>query len=257
MALGLCAAIYVVMRLGQREGLDTGRLVDFTVWLILIGLAGAKILMVITDGTLRTDPGHIFSWEVLQSAGVFYGGFLAATFFALWYTRRHRMPVLKVCDVYAPAIALGQSIGRLGCFAAGDDYGKPTSAPWGVVFTNPAAHDLGGVPLGVRLHPVQLYESFAALLIFALSLAWYRRKSRDGEVFALYLGLYATARFVIEFFRGDEDRGFVFNHLLSTSQFIAVVAFAVAVGLWIRLHARAGAPERPARVLPEPRRARG
>lgn len=238
-AVGLCVAIYTVVRFGRREGLDSGLLIDFSTWLIAVALLGAKALMVLSDWpSYRGDPGQIFSWATLQAGGVFYGGFVAAVVFALLYTRRRHMPVLKVFDVFAPAIAVGQSIGRLGCFAAGDDYGRPTTAPWGVIFTNSAAHELGGVPLGVRLHPTQIYESLATLLIFGLLLWRYRRKTRDGEIFVLYLGLYGVARFFIEFFRGDEDRGFVFNHLMSTSQFIALGAIVTAVVLAMKLHSR-------------------
>jgi phosphatidylglycerol:prolipoprotein diacylglycerol transferase len=102
-----------------------------------------------------------------------------------------------------------------------------------VVFTNPFSHEVTGVPLGIPLHPTQLYESLASLLIFAILMWRYSRKSRDGEIFVLYLALYAVARFFIEFLRGDEDRGFVFHHLLSTSQFIAILALATAV--WMTL----------------------
>ena len=139
---------------------------------------------------------------------------------------------------WRPAVALGQSVGRLGCFSAGCDYGKPTTAPWGVVFTSTFAHEVAGVPLGVRLHPTQLYESLATLVIFGLLLWWFPRKKRDGDVFLGYVGLYAVARFFLEFLRGDEDRGFVFHHLLSTSQFIALLALAgiATVFIWRRVH---------------------
>jgi phosphatidylglycerol:prolipoprotein diacylglycerol transferase len=128
---------------------------------------------------------------------------------------------------------VAQSIGRLGCLAAGCDYGRPTDSALGVVFTNPLSHDLSGVPLGVRLYPTQLFESLATFLIFGILLWWYRRRTFDGQIFLLYMGLYGMARFFLEFLRGDEDRGFVFGHLLSTSQLIGLLAVATAVGLWL------------------------
>jgi len=228
LASGLLAAIYTVTRLGKREGLDTGRLVDFCVWLILVGLAGAKILMFITDPAYLAHPSQIFTWETFQSAGVFYGGFIAACLFAAWYVRVYKLPFWRVFDVYAPAIALGQSFGRMGCFSAGCDYGKATHSFPGVVFTDP----ISSVPaqlLGVRLYPTQLFESAATFAIFGILLWWYARKKRDGDIFLLYITLYAIARFGLEFLRGDEDRGFVFHHLLSTSQFIAILAIVVAL----------------------------
>lgn len=242
LVIALLSSVFVVMRLGKREGMDGGRLFDFSTWLIVVALAGSKVLLVITDwGSYRENPAQLVSWGLFQAAGVFYGGFIAAVLFAWWYTRSHKMPLWKVFDVYAPAIALGQAIGRVGCFVAGDDYGKETNFPLHVVFTNPLAHSLGGVPLNVPVHPVQLYESAAALAIFGFLIGRFRRKAYEGQIFVLYLSLYAVVRFFLEFLRGDEDRGFVFNHLLSTSQFIAILAVLVAAGL--ALYLRGHRPE--------------
>lgn len=261
LATGLLLAIYTALRLGRREGLDSGRLLDFSIWLIVVGVVGAKVLMIITDWRSYRSLGEIFSFATLQAAGVFYGGFAAATLFAFWYVRVYQLPVRKIFDIYAPAIALGQSIGRLGCFAAGCDYGKPTHSFLAVVFRNPIAHDVTDVPLGTPLHPTQIYESLATLLIFVILLWRYPRKKRDGEIFLAYLTLYAVARFFLEFLRGDEDRGFVFNHLLSTSQFIAILALLGAGCLVVVWYGRAGKPS-PGRaasrasVVPGAKRAR-
>src|SRR5437773_4743526 len=218
MVLGILGAMVTVTRLGRREGLDPGRLFDMSTWLIVVGLLGAKVLMILTEWRFYSDnPREIFSWATLQSGGVFYGGFIAAAVFGAWYVRAYRLPFWKTGDVVAPAVALGQSVGRLGCFAAGCDYGKPTSSFLGVVFRNPLSHQVTGVPLNIPIHQAQVYESLATLVIFGILLWRIRRKAYDGEVFIIYIGLYALARFFIEFLRGDEDRGFVFNQLLSTS----------------------------------------
>ncbi len=239
LAIGLLVAIYMALRMGRREGLDANRLLDFSTWLIIVGLIGAKVLMIVTEwGEYKNNPRDIFSLTTIQAGGVFYGGLIAATLFALGYVRRYHLPLLKVFDAYAPAIAIGHAIGRLGCFAAGDDYGKPTHFFLGVVFTNKYTRELSGTPLGVRLHPVQLYESAALLAIFGILMWRYPRKKRDGEIFLAYVGLYAVARFFLEFFRGDPDRGFVFNGLLSTSQFIAVLALITAGFCAYRLYRR-------------------
>ena len=255
LALALVSALLTVVKLGRREGMDANRLVDFSTWIILVALVGAKVLMVISDFRDFDTFGKIFSLATLQAGGVFYGGFIAAVLFSWWYTRKHKMPVLKVFDVYAPAIALGQSIGRLGCFSAGDDYGKATSSFIGVIFTNPLAHSIGGVDLYKKVYPVQLFESAATLIIFAILLWQFRHKTRDGQIFLLYLTLYAVARFFLEFLRGDPDRGFVFNHLLSTSQFIAILAIITAGIIYVKAYR--GQRTRPAadRVLPQAKRA--
>lgn len=229
----ILGGIYTAMRLGRRVGLGSALILDFCTWLILVALLGAKVLMVLTEWSYYADhPADIFSLSTFMAGGVFYGGFLAALFFTIWYVRVQKLAFWKLTDVLAPAVALGQSVGRLGCFSAGCDYGKPTSAPWGVVFTSTFAHEVTGVPLGERLHPAQLYESFATFIIFGLLLWCFPRKKRDGDVFLAYMGLYAVARFFLEFLRGDEDRGFVFHHLLSTSQFIALLVLA-GIGLVI------------------------
>ena len=233
LALALLTAIVTADRLGRREGFDGNRMLDFSTWIILVGLLGAKVLMIISDwGDYRHDPGQIFSWNTLEAGGVFYGGFIASAFFAVWYVRTYHLPALKMFDIYAPAVALAQSVGRLGCFSAGCDYGTPTRSFLGVVFTNPYSHDVTGVPLNTRIHPTQLYESLATLVIGGILLWRYRHKKKDGEIFLIYITLYAVARFLLEFLRGDEDRGFVFHHLLSTSQFIAILALIVAGALW-------------------------
>lgn len=255
MVLAILAGIYTVSRLGRKEGLDTGRLFDFSTWIVIVALLGAKLMMVLTDWRSYWErPAELVSWSTLQAGGVFYGGFIAAVVFSVWYTRANAMPMWKVFDVYSPAVALGLGIGRIGCFAAGCDYGKPTASALGVVFTNPWSHDLTGVPLGVPLHPTQLYEMAASLAIFVWLIWRFRRKRYDGQIFLNYLVLYAVARFFIEYLRGDLDRGFVLGGALSTSQFIALLALAAAA--WLAYHFRSRGEGRAAAVEPVAQRSR-
>jgi phosphatidylglycerol:prolipoprotein diacylglycerol transferase len=248
LVLAILAGIFTAIRLGRRVGLDSGLILDFCTWVMLVALVGAKVLMVLSEWSYyRDNPGEIFSLSTLMAGGVFYGGFLAALFFTLWYVQVQKLSFWKMADVLVPGVALGQSIGRLGCFSAGCDYGKPTQVWWGVVFTSPFAHDVAGVPLGIRLHPTQLYESFATFLIFGILLWQFPRRRREGGLFLIYVGLYAVARFFLEYLRGDADRGFVFHHLLSTSQFIALLVLAgvATAGIWRRVHPRGGPAPRP------------
>jgi phosphatidylglycerol:prolipoprotein diacylglycerol transferase len=248
LVLAILAGIFTAIRLGRRVGLDSGLILDFCTWVMLVALVGAKVLMVLSEWSYyRDNPGEIFSLSTLMAGGVFYGGFLAALFFTLWYVQVQKLSFWKMADVLVPGVALGQSIGRLGCFSAGCDYGKPTQVWWGVVFTSPFAHDVAGVPLGIRLHPTQLYESFATFLIFGILLWQFPRRRREGGLFLIYVGLYAVARFFLEYLRGDADRGFVFHHLLSTSQFIALLVLVgvATAGIWRRAHPRGGPAPRP------------
>jgi phosphatidylglycerol:prolipoprotein diacylglycerol transferase len=181
--------------------------------------------------------------DFLRSGGVWYGGFLGGLAAGLFLVRRYRLPFWKATDAFAPGVALGQSVGRLGCFAAGCCWGDSCEQPWAVVFPEAAAQATG-VPAGVPLHPTQLYESAAALLIF-LFLVWlHRRKRADGQVLAAYAALYGATRFTIEFFR-DDPRGDIAGLTtltgLSTSQLISLFVFAGGVVFLILRGRRAGA----------------
>ncbi len=121
----------------------------------MAGILGAKLLMILVDlPEYARDPSMLFSMATLQAAGIFYGGLLLALITAFFYMRSKRLPMLATADVLAPGIALGHSIGRLGCFAAGCCWGRPTNLPWAVTFHKPEAHDLVGVPLGSRSIPL-------------------------------------------------------------------------------------------------------
>jgi phosphatidylglycerol---prolipoprotein diacylglyceryl transferase len=221
----LLAASYLLglrlaMTRAKRWGLDANRVLDLGIYIIIAALIGAKLMLLFVDfDQFRRSP-----WELLalaRSGGVFYGGLILAVAVAFWYIARHRMPFWTTCDVFAPGIALGHVTGRLGCFAAGCCYGKPTDVPWAVIFTNPLAAANVGTPLGIPLHPTQLYEAGAELLILILLLATERKgKLFAGRTFWSYMFLYAVSRFIIEIYRGD-PRGAILG--FSTSQFISLV----------------------------------
>jgi phosphatidylglycerol:prolipoprotein diacylglycerol transferase len=234
----LLAAAYLLglklaMTRAKSRGLDPNRALDLGIAIIVAALVGAKLLLVLVDfDKFRQNPAEIFS--VVRAGGVFYGGLIAAVAVAFWYMWRHRMPLWTTCDVFAPGIALGHAVGRLGCLMAGCCYGRETHVPWAITFTNPEAAANVGTPLGVPLHPTQLYESAAEALILVL-LLWTEKKGRpfEGRTFWSYLVLYGISRFAIEFFRGDE-RGVVFG-TISTSQFISLIIVPVAIGMLLYL----------------------
>lgn len=241
LASAYIAAYWWLTREGRREGLDVERLASLGLWAIVGAVLGAKALMIVRAlPEYMATPAEIFSLSMLTSAGDFYGGFIGALIAsALFFHRHPGLPFWRAADLCGPAIALGQAIGRIGCLMAGDDYGRPTDLPWAVRFTDADAARIGGAPLGVPLHPVQLYESIICLVLFVVLVQLSRRKRFDGEVILAYTLVYAIARFVLEFFRGDADRGFVFGGLLSTSQFIAVILGPAAFVLWLVRRRRA------------------
>jgi phosphatidylglycerol:prolipoprotein diacylglycerol transferase len=241
----LLAAAYLLglklaMTRAKSRGLDPNRALDLGIAIIVAALVGAKLLLVLVDfDKFRQNPAEILS--IVRAGGVFYGGLIAAVAVAFWYMWRHRMPLWTTCDVFAPGIALGHAVGRLGCLMAGCCYGRETHVPWAITFTNPEAAANVGTPLGVPLHPTQLYESAAEALILVL-LLWTEKKGRpfEGRTFWSYLVLYGISRFVIEFFRGDE-RGVIFG-TISTSQFISLIIVPVAIGMLLYLSRQMSSP---------------
>jgi phosphatidylglycerol---prolipoprotein diacylglyceryl transferase len=244
LATAYVAAFWWLIREGRRERLDVDALSSLGVWAIAGAILGAKALMILRDfPEYAVAPSEIFSRSVLASAGDFYGGFIGALVASAIFFRRHpRLSFWRTADLCGPAIALGQAIGRIGCFMAGDDYGRPTQLPWAVTFTDLDAARIGGAPLGVPLHPVQLYESIVCFVLFAVLVRLSRRKRLDGEVILAYTSWYAMARFVLEFFRGDADRGFVIGGWLSTSQLIALILGPAAIALWFARRQSAPTP---------------
>jgi len=222
LAVAFVAGLWMASQQARKAGLDPARITDMAVYVLIAGLVGAKLLLVAVEWSYFTrHPREIFS--ILQSGGVFYGGLLGALPVAWWYARRHSLPGWQTADVLAPSVALGQSIGRLGCFAAGCCFGKPTDVPWAVVFRDVYATRQVGTPIDTPLHPSQLYESLATILIFTVLIWMARHKRFHGQVVLAYITLYAIARFGLEFFRGDAARGTVFGTSMSTSQFIAIL----------------------------------
>jgi phosphatidylglycerol:prolipoprotein diacylglycerol transferase len=230
LAVAFLTGLYVASRQAKKAGLDPNRVADLGVYVLIAGLLGAKLLLVFVDFRhYREHPEELLS--IFQSGGVFYGGLLAAFPVAAWYVRRHNLPGWATADCLAPGVVIGQAIGRLGCFAAGCCFGKPTSVAWGVTFKDAYANRYVGTPLDIALHPTQIYESLLTLLIFFVLLRVADRKRFHGQVTVSYVVLYAIARFVVEFFRGDASRGTVLGGVLSTSQFIALLLLAAAVAI--------------------------
>ncbi|HUE01660.1 MAG TPA: prolipoprotein diacylglyceryl transferase [Bryobacteraceae bacterium] len=233
-AIAFLVALSVVARLARRAGLNSDQVVNLGILCGLSAIVGAKLMMYLIDIPYYVqNPGEIFSLSTLQAGGVFYGGLIAALIASTVYMRRHRLPPLLTADVFAPGIALGHSIGRLGCFAAGCCWGRPTSLPWGVTFTNPIAHELVGVPLDIKLHPTQLYESAAELIIFAILYWRIPRPHAPGAIISLYLILYSAVRFLVEFVRYHEQAN-PFGGPFNTSQWISLFLAALGAAYFLR-----------------------
>jgi len=233
-AAAFLAGLWMAGRLAHQKNLNADTVTNLGIYCALAAIAGAKLMMFLVDFRYYSEnPAKIFSFETLQAGGVFYGGLLAALGVSWWYMRKTRLPALETADVFAPAIALGHGIGRIGCFTAGCCWGIECRRPWGVTFTNPVAHDLVGVPLETPLHPTQLYEAFAEFCIFGILYWRFQRPHRKGAIISLYLMLYSSARFVIEFFR-DHQQANPFGGPLDTTQWISVGLFALGGLYFVR-----------------------
>jgi phosphatidylglycerol:prolipoprotein diacylglycerol transferase len=249
LAISFIVGLFVMAKLAERDGLDKEKVYDLGLWVLAASLVGSKLLLVITEWDSGGENWRrLFSLDFLLSAGVFYGGFLAAVIASVVVMRRYKLPWWRTADAFAPGIAIGQAIGRLGCFSAGCCWGKPTAAWCGVHFSekgheytqvptvvahladpiqqNLWSERLGGLLAPIKLHPTQLYEAAVMLVVFVALLVLFRRRRFHGQVILAYAMLYAIARFVLEFWR-DDPRGEVWG--LSTSQFIAVVLFVGAI----------------------------
>jgi phosphatidylglycerol:prolipoprotein diacylglycerol transferase len=241
LALAFLCAILITVKLASRDGLPREKIYDLCLWMLLSSLVGSKILMFFTEPEYREHPWQLLSLDFLRSGGVFYGGLIGAILSGYFLMRRYQLPWWKTADACAPGIAIGNFFGRQGCFAAGCCWGKPTTLPWGVKFTE-LGHEITGVPVGVPLHPTQLYESFAMLIVFFFLLWLHKHRRFNGQVILFYALLYSIIRFAIEFLR-DDPRGDLFGLTtltgLSTSQIISIIVGAGAAVLLIVRRRRA------------------
>lgn len=209
------------------------------------GILGSKIYYAILYG----------DWHLLfdRSGLVWYGGFLLGAAAVVWTLRRRRLPAWAAGDAAMPGLALGYGIGRIGCFLVGDDYGRPTDGPFGVIFPHGLPETTAGnlreifhyaVPASVPdsqlvpVHPTQIYETVLGLLIWWVGVMVLRRGFRPGTTSVVVLALLALERFGIEFLRAKDDR---FLGGLTVAQGLSLLILAVLAVLWFR---------RPAAVVP-------
>lgn len=233
-AIAFLTALWMVGRLSRAAGLNKDAVMNLGIYTAVAGMLGAKLMMILLDlGYYVENPREIFSLATLQAGGIFYGGLLLALVTAFVYMRRMKLPGLATADVFAPAVALGHSIGRLGCFAAGCCWGAACRLPWAVTFTSPEAHRLVGVPLGIPLHPTQLYESAGEAIIFGILYRRFYRQHRPGAILGLYLVLYSTVRFLVEFVRAHDEANRYFGPFVA-EQWVALGLAALGVFLLTR-----------------------
>lgn len=247
LVVAVLAALALAAWLARRDGLPPGKVVDLGVVTLFSGIFCAKLLGVV----VALASGAPLDWSELRNTGAVHGGLLGGLLAAYLLARRFGFSFFALTDVYAPAAALGQGIGRLACFAAGCCFGSESGAPWAVVFHDPVARELGGVPLGVSLHPVQLYDALAHFALAALLVTLHKKRVFPGKLVGVWCIAEGLTRFSIESFRGDLGRG-VWLELswLSTGRLTAIGLFTLGVVLLVLRSVRIVASERPAAPSP-------
>ena len=260
---GFLVAMTLAARTAERNGLDKDKVLDLSFGILVAAMVGSRLLFILVNwDEYAHDLAGIF--EFWKGGLVFYGGFIGAVAFSVWYMRKHQMRFFEYADVMGPTVAIGQALGRLGCFSAGCCWGGACDAHYflaarfpqeSLAYQSQVANHI--VPAGalttIPIHPTQLYEALGCALIFLFLTWWRSRKRFHGELLALYLMLYAPLRALVETFRGDEERGRVFNFLgswarhawwnLSTSELISVGIFAAGVAIYVVRSRRTAAVE--------------
>ena len=233
--LALVVGLWLVGREAGRRGLDPGLVSDLGTGVAVAGLVGARLAYVVgwEPELLWRDPVGVFA--VWRGGLALHGGLVGGFAAGLWLCRRRRLDPWVVADTAAPALVLGQGIGRLACLLSGDSYGTPTTLPWAITFTDPGAL----APLGVPLHPTQLYEFGLDLALFTLLWALRARLSGAGQLFLLYVGGYGVIRLLTETVRGDRlEIGLGLSVLQAVS--LVLVLAALAAWGWRRTPGTAG-----------------
>ncbi len=253
LALAFFAGVGLARRQGRLDGLAPNLLSDLCVALLIAAVIGSKLLMVIVglltpagqDGAMALSD--IFTMATLRAGGAIHGGIIAAAHVYVWQTRKGQaLPMRTTGDALVPGVALGQAIGRLGCFSAGCCYGTESHASWAVIFTDPNAAVFSGTPLGLSLHPVQIYTLLGNLIVMTLLLLARKRRGFEGQILALYFIFEGIQRAITETWRGDLDRGTGIFHIgwLSTGRFTAigfVILGLILLAVWRKKPATAAA----------------
>lgn len=220
--LGFLIAVLLGCYRCNKRGLSSDHFTSIAICVLLFGFLGGKILFIIVEyKDFFSDP-----LRALSSSGfVVYGGIITGILSIIIYCKIKKLSVASYLDMFAPSVAINQSMGRVGCFMAGCCYGRETDSALSVVFPEGCL-----APAGVKLIPTQLYSA-AGMLLICIGLILYARKAKyKGEITGYYLLFYGIGRFIIEFFRNDY-RGSV--GILSTSQFISIFTVVIAAAILV------------------------
>lgn len=229
LAIAYLSAIALSVWNAKKAGLDSKVMIDTSIIILIAAIVGAKLFYVIGHlPSMIAEPSRLI--DVLRAGGVFQGGLICAAIAGIWYLLVKKQNVWLFTDCVAPAIAMGQSIGRLGCLAAGCCYGKPCdpNLPWAIIFEKSSL-----APNGIPMHPVQIYETILMAIVFVVLMLFWRKRKFDGQIFWIYVIIHSVVRGgIIEWFRGDHGAVFIG---LTGQQLISVFTFIAGIIMYIYL----------------------
>ncbi|MCK4511411.1 prolipoprotein diacylglyceryl transferase [bacterium] len=238
MALAFMVGIWIARRRAAKSGYDPDVIIDLSVIVILVSILGARLAYVFVRWEYyRHDILGVF--RIWEGGLALYGGMVAGALVGLWFFRRRGINMWAGADLVAPSLAMGVTIGRIGCFLNGCCYGKACEQPWGVVFSE---NSIAGMRYpGIHLHPTQLYESFLALVVFFVLLAADRRKPFEGFLLWLFVILLSVCRFLIDPVRQYGAESIVFQSgafALTNNQVFSVALVLLSIGFMVYLSRR-------------------
>jgi phosphatidylglycerol:prolipoprotein diacylglycerol transferase len=240
-AVALVGGLVLAMRLAARSGLRPDQIWNAGLLTIFVAAFSERLLLIAGHWhDFLRYPMVMLSIAVPRTLNTVLTRLALGAFVGLAYLSWKRIPWLPALDVVAPAFALGQALLAVGCFFAGCDYGRPTGLPWGVTFHSRWALLWNGTPLGIPLHPVQLYFCLVDLAILAVLLAWFPRRRQPGEIAGLWLFLAGLSQFFLGFFLAS-DVPVLFHATIGLSQ---ALGFAMVIAGCILLL------EQPERATP-------
>ena len=222
LAVGFLVAMYLAQRNAKYFDISEKKLADLFPWIIIAGAAGARLFHVVVERPAFFWEHTLDIFKLWDGGVTFYGGLIGGVLVVYIFSRRNKIPFIKIGDFLITYVALGQVFGRLGCFLAGCCYGIPTDLPWGIAIMNP---DSVTRPLCIPLHPTQLYQAAVNLITFIILYKMSWRKKFTGQILLLYGLTFPVGRSIVEIFRGDEIRGYIVPGIITTSQGISILIF--------------------------------
>jgi len=229
-ALGIVAAFYIVVKKAKRFGLNADDVSSLFIWVILAAFVGGKLFFFFEDvGKYTADPGLIPG--AMGGGFVFYGSLIFSIPTIIIWLRKRKVAVRPFLDLLAFVGPVVHSFGRVGCFLAGCCHGKVCESWMGVTFSHP--NTLASIK-DTPLYPTQLFDIAVNVIILITVIILQKKQKFDGQLFLVYLMMYGVGRSIVEVYRGDEARGFLFGGAISHSQFIALCIVVICAVIWRR-----------------------